>query len=167
MSVTIKQLVLAVIVLVAALLALYLSFGRDDDSLRLQAQVTGTATEAGAGTYRASGAGLANDQFGRVTLSGSGSGELVGNCVSFNGVGALATAIGTLQLRLAKPGRACLTQAAVDQATGSAELKVTVTVEATGTDGSLLGRHGHFKARGTLNTDTGGFSVELDGRLRR
>ena len=167
MSVTIKQLVLAVIGLVAALLALYLLFGRSDNSVRLQAQVTGTATEAGVGTYRASGTGLANDQFGRVTLSGTGSGELVGNCVTFDGVGELATAIGRLQLRLTKPGRACLTKAAVDQATGSAELKVTVTVEATGTDGSLLGRHGRLQARGTLDTDTGGFTVELDGRLRR
>ena len=167
MSVTIKQLVLAAIVLVAALLALFFLFGRDDDSLPLRVQVSGTATEAGAGTYRASGTGLANDQFGSVTLSGTGSGELVGNCVTFDGVGELATAAGTLQLRLPKPGRACLTPAAVDETTGSAELKVGATVEATGTDGSLLGRHGRLKARGTLNTDTGAFTVELNGRLRR
>jgi hypothetical protein len=89
------------------------------------------------------------------------------NCVSFDGRGELVTAAGTLQLRLAKPGRACLTEAALDEPSGAAELKVAVTLEATGTGGSLLGRHGRLEARGTYNPDTGGFTVALSGRLRR
>ena len=77
------------------------------------------------------------------------------------------TAVGTLQLRLAKPGRACLTEVTLDQAAGSGELQVAATVEASGTDGSLLGRHGGLKARGNYNPDSGSFTVRFTGRLRR
>jgi hypothetical protein len=164
--VTGKRLLLAAIAVIAALLA-YVLFVRADNSLRLHVQVRGTVTgtEAGTGgTYRASGTGVANAPFGSVSLSGGGSGQAETNCVSFDGSGALVTAAGTLQLRLAKPGRACLTQATLDQAT---ELKVAVTLEATATDGSLLGRHGRLKARGSFNPDTGAFTVLLSGRLRR
>ena len=172
MRVTGKRLLLAAVVLIAALLAYFL-FGRDDNSLRLQAQVSGTVNAAQAGTggtYQATGTGLANSEFGSVSLSGGGSGsssQTKANCVDFDGTGELVTAAGTLQLQLSKPGRACLTQATLDQAAGSGELEVAVTVEATGTDGSLLGRHGRLKARGTYNADTGAFTVVLSGRLRR
>jgi hypothetical protein len=167
MKLTGKRILLAAGVLVAALVAFF-PLSRDDNSLRLQVQVSGTANAAQAGTggtYRASGNGVANDQFGNVTLSGSGSGQVETNCVSFDGVGELVTAAGTLQLHLAKPGRACLTQTTLDQAAGSGELEVKATVEATGTSGSLLGRHGRLKARGSFNPDSGAFSVLLSGRL--
>jgi hypothetical protein len=167
--VTGKRLLPAAAVLIAALLAFFL-FGRDDDSLRLEAQVSGTVTAAqgeAAGTYRAGGSGLANDSFGSVSLSGGGNGQLEANCVTFDGSGELVTAAGTLQLRLAEPGRACLTEATLDESSGIGELKVAVTLEATGTGGSLLGRHGRLKARGTYNPDTGAFTATLSGRLRR
>ena len=64
-------------------------------------------------------------------------------------------------------GRACLTEATVDKVAGSGELKVAATVEASGTGGSLLGRHGSLKARGTFNPDSGSFTVRSTGRLRR
>jgi hypothetical protein len=167
--VTGKRLLLAAAVLIAVLPAYFL-YSRDDDSLRLQAQVSGTVIaaqgEAG-GTYRAAGAGLANGSFGSVSLNGGGSGQVEANCVSFDGNGELVTAAGTLQLRLAKPGRACLTQVALDESSGAGELKVAVTLEATGADGTLIGRQGRLKARGTFNPDTGGFTVTLSGRLRR
>jgi hypothetical protein len=167
MKLTGKRILLTAGVLVATLVAFFL-FTRNDNSLRLQVQVSGTANAAQAGTggtYQASGTGLANDQFGSVTLSGSGSGQVETNCVSFDGTGELVTAAGTLQLQLAKPGRACLTQTTLDQATGSGELEVAATVEATGTAGSLLGRHGRLKARGSFNPDSGAFTVLLTGRL--
>lgn len=168
MRLTGNRIVVAGIVLVAALLAYFL-LGRDDNSLRLDAQVSGTVNTAPSanGQYVGSGTGLANGVFGNVTLSGSGSGRPEANCVIFDGVGTLVTAVGTLQLRLAKPGRGCLTEAALDQTAGAGELEVTATVEATGTTGSLLGRHGNLKARGTYNTDSGTFTVRLTGRLRR
>jgi hypothetical protein len=169
MRLTGNRILLAAIVLAAALLA-YVLFGRDDNSLRLLVQVSGTANGAQTGTggtYRASGTGLANAPFGNVTLTGAGSGELTANCVSFTGAGELATAAGTVQLQLAKPGRACVTQATLDQAASTGELEVAATVEATGTAGSLLGRHGHFKARGSYNPDSGSFTVLFSGRLRR
>lgn len=169
MRVTGKRLLVAAAVLIAALPAFFL-FGRGDDSLRLQAEISGTVVaargEAG-GTYRAGGTGLANESFGSVSLNGGGSGQVEANCVTFDGSGELVTAAGTLQLRLAKPGRACLTQTTLDESSGAAELKVAVTLEATGTGGSLLGRHGRLKARGAYNPDTGGFTVALSGRLRR
>ena len=169
MRVTGKRLLLAAVVLIAALPA-YFVFGRDDNSLRLQVQVSGTvnATQNGAnGQYGASGTGLANGPFGNVSFSGGGSGQAEANCVLFDGSGELVTAVGTLQLRLAKPGRACLTEATLDQAAGSGELQVAATVEASGTNGSLLGRHGDLKARGNYNPDSGSFSVRFTGRLRR
>src|SRR5438477_12367134 len=104
MKLTGKRILLAVGVLAAALLA-YLLFGRGDNSLRLQVQVSGTAdgAQAGtAGTYRASGTGLANAPFGSVTLTGAGSGQLAADCVGFDGNGELVTAAGTLELELAK-----------------------------------------------------------------
>jgi len=168
MKLTGNRIVLAGIVLVGALLAFFL-LGRDDNSLRLQVQVSGTvnATQNGAnGQYGASGTGLANGPFGNVSLSGGGSGQAEGNCVVFDGSGELVTAVGTLQLRLAKPGRACLTEATLGQAAGG-ELQVAATVEASGTDGSLLGRHGGLKARGNYNPDSGSFTVRFTGRLRR
>jgi hypothetical protein len=169
MKLTGNRIVLAGIVLVGALLAFFL-LGRDDNSLRLQAQVSGTvnATRNGAnGQYEASGTGLANGPFGSVSLSGGGSGQAQANCVLFDGSGELVTAVGTLQLRLAKPGRACFTEATLDQSAGGGELPVAATVEASGTDGSLLGRHGGLKARGTYNTDSGSFTVRFTGRLHR
>jgi type II secretory pathway pseudopilin PulG len=164
MRLTGKRLLLAVIVLVAAVTAFFL-FGRADNSLRLQVQVSGTANAAQDG-YRASGTGLADSPFGSVSLSGGGSGQVEANCVVYDGSGELTTTAGTLQLRLAKPGRACLTQATPDQVAGVGELKVTATVEATGTTGSLLGRHGRLKARGTYNPETDRFTVLFSGRLR-
>ncbi len=167
MKLTGKRILLTAGVLVATLVAFFL-FTRNDNSLRLQVQVSGTANAAQAGTggtYRASGTGLANGQFGSVTLSGSGSGQVETNCVTFDGVGELATAAGTLQLHLAKPGRACLTQTTLDEAAGSGELEVKATVEATGTSGTLLRRHGRLKARGSFNPDSGAFTVLLTGRL--
>lgn len=169
MKLTGNRIVLAGIVLVGALLAFFL-LGRDDNSLRLQVQVSGTvnATQNGAnGQYGASGTGLANGPFGKVSLNGGGSGQAEANCVVFDGSGELVTAVGTLQLRLPKPGRACLTEAMLDQAAGSGELQVAATVEARGTDGSLLGRHGGLKARGNYNPDSGSFTVRFTGRLRR
>jgi hypothetical protein len=169
MKLTGNRIVLAGIVLVGALLAFFL-LGGDDNSLRLQVQVSGTvnATQNGAnGQYGASGTGLANGPFGNVNLRGGGSGQAEANCVVFDGGGELVTAVGTLQLRLAKPGRACLTEATLDQAAGSGELQVAATVEASGTDGSLLGRHGGLKARGDYNPDSGSFTVRFTGRLRR
>ena len=169
MRLTGKRIALAVIVLIAGLLGFVL-LGRDDNSLRLQVQVSGTVntTQAGAsGQYRATGTGLADGLFGNVSFSGSGSGEADANCVVFDGSGVLVTAAGTLQLRLAKPGRACLTEATLDQAAGSGELKVAARVESSGTDGSLLGRHGGLQARGSYNPDSGSFTVRFSGRLRR
>jgi len=169
MKLTGNRLVLAGIVLVGALLAYFLLV-RDDNSLRLQVHVGGTvnATQSGAnGQYGASGTGLANSPFGNVSLSGGGSGQAEGSCVVFNGSGELVTAVGTLQLRLAKPGRSCITEGALDEAAGSGELQVTATVEAIGTGGSLLGRHGNLEARGTYNPDSGSFTIRLTGGLRR
>jgi hypothetical protein len=168
MKVTGNRILLAGIVLVGALLAFFF-LGRDDNSLRLDAQVSGTvnATQNGAnGQYGAAGTGLANSPFGNVSMSGGGSGQAEANCVVFDGTGELVTGVGTLQLRLAKPGRSCLTEATLDQAAGVGELEVAATVEATG-KGGLLGRHGSLKARGTYNTDSGSFTVRLTGRLRR
>jgi hypothetical protein len=167
MRLTGKRLALAVIVLVGAVTAFFL-FGRDDNSLRLQVQVSGTANASQDGTsgiYRASGTGLADSPFGSVSLSGGGSGQVEANCVVFDGSGELVTTAGTLQLQLAKPARACLTQAPLDQAAGSGELQVTATVEATGTTGSLLGGHGRVKARGSYDPESGRFTVLFSGRL--
>jgi hypothetical protein len=169
MKLTGNRILLAGIVLAGALLAFSL-LGRDDNSLRLDVQVSGTVNttqNAANGQYGGSGTGLANDPFGNVTLSGGGSGQAEGNCVVFDGGGELVTAAGTLQLRLAKPGRACLTEAMLDQTAGGGELQVTATVEATGTTDSLVGRHGNLKARGTFNTDSSNFTVRLTGGLRR
>jgi hypothetical protein len=166
MKLTGNRIVLAGIVLIGALPAYFL-LGRDDNSLRLQVQVSGTvnATQNGAnGQYGASGTGLASAPFGNVTLNGGGAGQAEGNCVDFDGRGELVTAAGTLQLRLDKPGRSCIT---LDQAAGGGALHVTATVEATGTTGSLLGRHGKLKARGTYNPDSGSFTVHVTGGLRR
>jgi len=58
-------------------------------------------------------------------------------------------------------------QATFDESTGPGELKVAVTVEATGSAGSLHGRHARLTASGTVNADTGAFTVVLSGRLRR
>jgi hypothetical protein len=164
-----NRLLLALTVVVGALLAFFL-LGRNDNSLLLDVQVSGTvnATAVGAGgQYRATGTGLANSPFGNVSLNGGGTGQTETNCVVFDGTGVLASAAGSLELRLAKPGKACVTEATLDQAAGSGEVQAAATVEANGTDGSLLGRHGRLHARGTYNVDSGAFTVRLSGRLRR
>ena len=161
MKLTPKRLLIAVAVVVAALLAYFL-FGGDDNSLPLKAQVTGTVNGA-----QASGTGVADAPFGSVRLSATGSGQFEANCVVFDGSGQLVTGAGTLQLSLPKPGRACLTGSELEQAEAGGEVNVAATVEATGTDGALLGRHGRLKARGTFNTSSGAFTVSLSGRLRR
>jgi hypothetical protein len=164
-----RRVLLAVIVVAGAVLAFSL-LHRHDDSLRLQVQVSGTvsATQVGAGgQYRATGTGVADVPFGNISLNGGGSGQTEGNCVLFDGTGELVTAAGTLQLRLAKPGKACVTEATLDQATGGGDVRVDATVEASATDGSLLGRHGSLRARGTYNVDDGTFTVSFGGRLRR
>ena len=171
MKLTGKRILLAGIVLVAALSA-YLVFGRPDNALHLDVQVSGTAsTTQNATTGQATGSGtvVANAPFGNVTLSGSGSGgaQTESNCVDFDGSGVLQTAVGRLQLQLPKPGRACLTASSLGQAEGRAELQASATVDAVGMDGSLLGRHGRLKARGTFDPDTGSFTVRLTGGLRR
>jgi hypothetical protein len=167
MRVTGKRLLLTAAALVVAVLAFFL-FAGDDHSLKLRAQVSGTADTAQAesdGTYRASGTGVADGEFGAVTFTGAGSGAPEGSCVSFSGTGELVTAVGALQLRPDKPGKACLTRSALDENTDAVALQVTVTVLATGTSGSLLGRHGRLKARGTFDPDSGRFTVSLTGRL--
>jgi len=161
MKLTPKRLLLAAAVLIAALLA-YFVLGGNDNSLPLQAQVTGTVS----GT-QATGAGVANAPFGSVRLGADGSGQFEANCVVFDGTGRLATGAGTLQLSLPKPARVCLTASQLDQAEGGGEVKVAATVEASGVDGSLFGRHGRLRVRGTLDTGSGAFTVTLRGRLRR
>ena len=42
---------------------------------------------------------------------------------------------------------------------------MTATVQATGTTGSLLGRHGNLKARGSYDPETDRFTVLISGRL--
>jgi len=162
MKLTPKRLLIAVAVVVAALLAYFL-FGGDDNSLPLKAQVTGTVNGA-----QASGTGVADAPFGSVRLSATGSGQFEANCVVFDGTGQLVTGAGTLQLSLPKPGRVCLSASQLEQAEGAGgDVKVAATVEATGVDGSLAGRHGRLKVRGTVNTSNGAFTVSLSGRLRR
>jgi len=160
MRLTGKRLLLALAVLAAALIGYFLLRG-DENALPLQVQVTGTVN----GT-QARGAGVAGAPFGNLTFSASGSAQAELNCVTFDGTGVLATAAGTLQLRLPKPGRACFTAATLQQAEGGADVEVTATVEASGSDGSLLGRHGRLKARGSFNPDSGRFIVTFSGGLR-
>jgi hypothetical protein len=166
------RLLLAAGALIAAVLALFL-LTRGDNSLRLDAQLTGTvaASQSGAsGQYGGSGTGQANSPFGNVSLSAGGGavpGDTPANCAVFDGTGVLTTAAGTLELRLPKPARACFTAAGLDEATGSGELHVSAKVDATGTSGSLLGRHGSLKAQGSYNLDSGSFTVRVTGRLRR
>jgi hypothetical protein len=164
-KVTGKRLLLATVVLVAGVSA-YLLVGRSDNALRLRAQVSGTADAAGAG-YRAGGTGSADAPFGSVTLSAAGSGGLEANCVVFDGSGELATAAGTLQLRLAKPGKACIEGDTLDETDSGGPVQVSGKVEAIGTSGSLVGRHGSLEARGSVDTSTGAFTVLLSGRLHR
>jgi hypothetical protein len=169
MKVTPKRLLIAALVVVAALVA-YLLFGRSAGGLRIQVQVSGTAsdTQSGAGgAYRASGTGVAPAPFGNVTLGGAGTGQLELNCVVFDGDGELVTAAGDLRLRLAKPAKACLNRSSLGQSTGLGVIAVQGTVEATGTSGSLLGRRGNLRAQGSFDADTGSFTVTFSGRLHR
>ena len=159
MTLTPKRLLIAAAVVVAGLLAYFLLSG-DDNSLPLKAQVTGTVNGA-----QASGTGVADAPFGSVRLSATGSGQFEANCVVFDGTGQLATGAGTLQLSLPKPGRVCLTASQFQQAEGGGDVKVAATVDATGVDGSLAGRRGRLKVRGTVDTNSGAFTVSLSGRL--
>lgn len=161
MRVTPKRLLIAAAVLVAAPLAYFLLRG-DDNSLPLKAQVTGTVN----GT-QATGTGVADAPFGSVRLGATGSGQFEANCIVFDGTGRLVTGAGTLQLSLPKPARSCFTGSELEQAEAGGEVDVAATVEARGTDGALLGRHGRLKVRGTINTSSGAFTVSLSGRLRR
>jgi hypothetical protein len=161
MRLTGKRLILAAIVLAATVLA-YVLLRSDDNGLRLDVQVAGTVT----GT-QASGTGVAAAPFGNVSLTAAGSAGFEGNCAVFDGSGELKTGAGTLRLRLPKPGRACLNGAALDEQAEGVAIEVSGSVDATGIDGSLLGRHGRLKARGTYDTSSDRFTVVISGRLRR
>jgi hypothetical protein len=166
MKVTPKRLLIAVMVLVAALAA-YVLFGRGDDSLPLKVQVSGTANSTQTGQFHASGAGLAAGPFGSVSLSATGSVVLEANCVVVSGRAELATALGTLQLQPAGDGRACFSQKSLEQAFGGGRPEATAKVYATGTGGSLLGRHGTLKAHGSYDPASDRFTILFSGRLRR
>jgi hypothetical protein len=161
MTVTPKRLLIAAAVVAVALLA-YVWLSADDNSLPLNARVTGTVNGA-----QASGAGVANAPFGRVRLSATGNGQFEANCIVFDGSGQLVTGAGTLQLSLPGPGRACLTGSELQQAEAGGQVNVAANLDARGTEGAVLGRHGRLKARGAINTATGAFTVNLSGRLRR
>jgi hypothetical protein len=164
MTVTPKRLLIAAAVLVAALLA-YLLFGRGPGGLALQVQVSGTANSTAAGQFRATGAGVSDSPFGSVTLTAAGSVELEANCVVVSGTGDLVTALGTLHLQPAGDGRACFSQKTLQQLEGGGQPQATAKVEATGTAGSLLGRHGTLKAHGSYDPSSDRFSVLFSGRL--
>jgi hypothetical protein len=166
MKLTGKRLLMGAGALVAALVA-YLLFLRGSGGLALKVQVSGTADATASGRFRAAGTGAGGGAFGTVTLTAAGSTQLEANCVVVSGSGQLATAAGTLQLRPAGSGRTCFSQKGLEQLGGGGELQASAKLDATGTSGSLLGRHGRLKASGTVSTDNGAFTVTFSGRLRR
>ena len=166
MKVTGKRLLLAAAALAVALLAYFL-FGRGGGGLPLKVQVAGTADAAPSGQFRASGSGVASGPFGSVSFSAAGNAQLEANCVVVTGSGELVTALGTLRLQPAGSGRTCFSQKGLEQLAGGGELQATAKLEATGTAGSLLGRHGALEARGTVDTAGSSFTILFTGRLRR
>jgi len=164
-KVTGKRLLVAAAVLAAAVPA-YLLFGRGPGGLPLKVQVSGTANSTATGQFQASGTGLADGPFGSVSLSGTGSVQLEANCVVVGGSAVLTTAIGTLQLQPAGDGRACYSQKKLEQAFGGGQAEATAKVDATGTGGSLLGRHGQLKAQGSYDPESDRFTIQFSGRLR-
>jgi hypothetical protein len=164
MKLTGKRLLLAVAAVVAALLAYFL-FGRGGGGLAVKVQVSGTADAAANGQFRATGTGVGGGAFGNVSLTAAGSAELEANCVVVSGTGQLTTAAGTLQLQPAGSGRTCFSQKGLEQLGGGGDLQASAKLDATGTSGSLVGRHGRLKASGTVSTDSGAFTVTFSGRL--
>ena len=165
MKLTGKRLLLALGALLAALLAYFL-FARGPGGLALRLQVRGTADATASGQFRANGTGVGAGMFGSVDLTAAGSTQLEANCVVVSGSGELTTAAGTLHLQPAGSGRTCFSQKELEQL-GGGELQASAELDATGTTGSLAGRHGRLKAQGTVDTDTGSFTVTFSGRLRR
>jgi len=64
-------------------------------------------------------------------------------------------------------GRACFSQKTLQQLEGGGKLQATAKLEATGTTGSLLGRHGRLEARGSYDPESDRFTILFNGRLRR
>ena len=166
MTVTPKRLLIAAFVLVVALLAYFL-FGRGPGGLPLKVQVSGTASSTPTGQFRASGNGVAGGPFGSVSLDAAGTALLEANCVVVTGTGELVTALGTLQLRPAGTGKACFSQKAIQQLEAGGQPHATGKLDATGTSGSLLGRHGRLKAEGSYDPQSDRFTILFSGRLHR